>query len=920
MIKQLRFVLLVLILGFVGIVAFTKLYPEFLWYDSFRYAAVWLFRIKSEFITWGVFTSIAFIWLSLQVSIANKNSASASKSSDYHVDTPFEFLNRTIDQLKQTLDQSQQTDSFSKKAYGLMLTLVTFGLSILFGLAAKSWWEDLYLYLNQQPYGMADPVFGQDVSFYLFSLPLFNHIQNWFVSLFVVSLIMVGWIYFSRNILLVIFSKNREFSGIKRHLISLLAITFILFSAGTWLGIYDVVYSSQGVVFGAAYTDVTIILPVKKLISILFVIEAVLVLFLISRPTFKLPYLVLGLIFLLNFIGLRVVPNIVQNYIVSPNELVKEKPYIESNIKFTREAYGLNNIQEVQFPATHDLAFRDIMMNNTTVENIRLWNQEPLKQTFSQLQEIRLYYEFSQVDVDRYMINDKPQQVMLSVRELDSSILTAQAQTWTNRHLIYTHGYGLCMTPVNEVTTDGLPEFFIKDIPPKSSINVGIENPAVYFGEMTTDYVIVNTKQNEFDYPKGDSNVYTNYAGKGGIVLNSLFRRFLYAIKFSDFKLLFTSLLKPDSRLMYDRSIQQIPKKIAPFLIFDHDPYIVISDSGRLVWVYDAYTASSKFPYSEPFMSRGRVNYIRNAVKVTIDAYDGTTNFYIMDQYDPIIQAYDKVYAGLFQPFSAMPLDIQRHIRYPKDLFTVQAMVLNTYHMTDPQVFYNKEDLWEFPQETYEGSEKTMSPYYLVTKLPGDEKESFILMLPFTPANKNNMIAWLAAKCDRDEYGEFRVLKLPKERTIYGPMQIESRIDQHTEISKDLTLWGQMGSKVIRGNLMIIPIKQSLLYVEPIYLQATQSKLPELKRVVVSYEDKIVMAKNLGDAIFELFGLDSDMLEESQFTLDESNPAIKKDSINQVIDVFTALKKSLQGAQWSSFGIHMEELERSIERLKQQRP
>ncbi|RAP31555.1 UPF0182 family protein [Candidatus Marinamargulisbacteria bacterium SCGC AG-343-D04] len=917
MIKRFRSLLVIAAFLFVSFLVVTKLYPDYLWFDSLKYVSVWLFRVKAEFVTWFIFTVLAFAWLSLNVYFANRNSTLSSSASNFNIQTPFSFLNKLITQLKASFDQTQQARAVTQDAYGLLIKGAVVGLSVLFGLSAKTWWEELYLYLNQQPYGLVEPLFHKDVSFYLFSLPLFNHIQNWFVGLFVVSLIFVGWIYFSRNILLVFFSKEREFSAIKKHLIFLLSITFLLFSLGTWLGMFDLVFSKGGVVFGAAYTDVNIILPVKKLLMVLFFLEAIFILFLVSRPLFKLPYILLVLIFVLNFFGLKMIPNIVQNYIVSPNELVKEKSFIDTNIHFTREAYGLTNIEEVYFPATHELTYQDIQENNTIVDNIRLWNQEPLKQTFSQLQEIRLYYEFGSVDVDRYTINGKPQQVMLSARELDSSQLTTQAQTWTNRHLVYTHGYGLCMTPVNKVTEDGLPEFFVKDLPPQYHEDLKVTHPAIYFGEKTVDYVVVNTEQKEFDYPKGDSNVYTRYEGSGGIPFDSLLTRLLYSFKFSDFKLFFSSLFTSDSRLMYDRTISLISRRIAPFLVFDKDPYIVLTDEGRLKWVQDAYTLSKNFPYAEPF--NGAVNYIRNSVKVVIDAYDGTVDFYLMDEKDPIINAYAGIYKDLFKPLNEMPESIKKHVRYPKDLFSVQASILNTYHMTDSQVFYNREDLWEFPQETYEGSEKTMSPYYLVTKLPGEKKENFVLMLPFTPTNKNNMIAWLAVSSDLDSYGRFTVLKLPKEKTIYGPMQIESRIDQHTEISKDLTLWGQVGSRVIRGNLMIIPIEESLLYVEPIYLQATQSKLPELKRVIVSYEDRIVMAKNLTLAILEIFGMDSAPDPVSMDVgVKTSKKGFKTTNVDDVIQLFQGLKQQLKQGKWAAFGMTMEELDAAISSLKSQ--
>ncbi|MFT5171311.1 MAG: uncharacterized membrane protein (UPF0182 family), partial [Candidatus Marinamargulisbacteria bacterium] len=476
---------------------------------------------------------------------------------------------------------------------------------------------------------------------------------------------------------------------------------------------------------------------------------------------------------------------------------------------------------------------------------------------------------------------------------------------------------GVCMTPVNEVTSEGLPSFYIRDIPPISRQGFEIVRPEIYFGERTDSYILVNTDQQEFDFPRGDRNVYTNYSGSGGIVLDSIFKRFIYAVKFSDLKILISTLIKPESRLLYDRSIMQIVSKIAPFIAFDRDPYVVVTESGRMVWMLDGYTVSDRFPYSEPFQ-RGGLNYIRNSVKVTVDAYNGATNFYVADKKDPIIQTLSAIYSGMFKSFDRMPLELKTHIRYPKDLFSVQANMFRTYHMTDTQVFYNREDLWAIPQETYEESEQTMEAYYMVTRLPQEKKDSFILLLPFTPTNKHNMISWLSAKCDLDDYGKLNVYKFPKKRMIYGPMQIESRIDQDTEISQKLTLWGQVGSRVIRGNLMVVPIEDSLIYVEPIYLQATQSKLPELKRTIFAYDDKIVMGKDLDDAISKLF---DEKRDEKRSELDSQEELFhgSRDTLSSLVDrligEYSNMKKALKETNWSEFGKKMTRVDKLFTRL-----
>ncbi len=892
-----------------------NLYPDLLWFRAFGYEQVWWFQLKYEYITFGIGFVIAFIWLRVNATIANRVTKKISSDTTFEFNTPFKFINALLEQLRKSISHEKVQPSFTDKVFSWIMLGVTAGLSILFGLAAKSWWLNVFMYKNQVPYGVSDPLFNNDMSFYLFSLPFFENIHGWLFSLLFVSLLFVGWVYFSKNILLVIFAKEKKYGSIKTHIISLLSLFFVLLAFGTWLDIANLVYSASGIVYGAGYTDVAVILPVKKLLMGLFLAQAVLLLFLIKQISMKLPYLTLALIVLVNIVGLRLLPNIIQSVIVSPNEFVKEETYIKNNIQLTREAYQLNNIAESEFPATVSLTKQDLSNNQTTIENIRLWNQEPLKSTFRQLQEIRLYYEFLNVDVDRYIIDGKMRQVMLSPRELDSSQLTEQAQTWINQHLIYTHGYGLCMTPVNRITEDGLPHLFIKDLPPKSTIDLQVTRPEIYFGENAKEYIILNTKQKEFDYPKGDNNAYTTYQGNGGIKLSSIIEQLLFSMKFSDFKIFFSSLITKDSKLLFDHDINKIPGKIAPFIVFDNDPYLVVTDEGRLVWMRDGYTISAHFPYSEPINSR--VSYIRNSVKVTIDAYNGTTHFYIADETDPIIKTIEKIYPNLFKPFAAMPADLKQHIRYPRQMFNAQAKKYATYHMTDTQVFYNKEDLWEIPNETYDSDIKEMKPYYLVTKLPGDSTESFVLMIPFSPTNKDNMIGWMAVKCDPDSYGEFVVFKLPKERTIYGPMQIESRIDQDTEISQKLTLWGQVGSRVIRGNLMIIPVEESLLYVEPIYLQAVQSELPELKRVILSYGDDVVMKENLPKAINSVFNTSYSSTKKDSVKDKVKNVIDNNQLLNSLFQAYEKLKEDAKSLNWSSFGDQLESIDQLIEGLKE---
>ena len=569
-------------------------------------------------------------------------------------------------------------------------------------------------------------------------------------------------------------------------------------------------------------------------------------------------------------------------------------------------------------------------------------------QTYRQIQSIRLYYDFNNVDVDRYLIDNRYRQVMLAARELVVNQLPPQAKTWVNRHLIYTHGYGLAMSPVNEVTREGLPQLMIKDLPPTVDINLAIDRPGIYYGEKTDEYVLIKTSAQEFDFPKGDKNVYTNYNGKGGVLINSFMRRLLFAIEFQDPQILFTTYLGPESRIMFNRRINKRVKAIAPFLAYDTDPYMVVSN-GRLFWIQDAYTISNMYPYSKrsknPFRKMG-LNYIRNSVKVVIDAYDGDVAYYMIDDKDPILKTYSKVYPDLFRSFDEMPADLKKHIRYPNDLFEIQVQTYARYHMQDIQVFYNQEDLWEPPDEMYGDNRQMMKPYYIIIKLPEEDKEEFLLMLPYTPAKKDNMIAWLAARSDLPHYGNLLVYKLSKDKLVYGPMQIEARVDQQTEISRELSLWDQRGSRVIRGNLLAIPVSDSFIYVEPIYLEAKQegrqtvqaaspqsggapqkqqtarpgrkgitttAALPELKRVIVAIGSRVAMEKTLDQALSRaLSGRVAYRKDESPIS-----PGTERTSDLGVMALkhYNQAKDYLREGDWAGYGRELKKLENILTQI-----
>jgi hypothetical protein len=618
----------------------------------------------------------------------------------------------------------------------------------------------------------------------------------------------------------------------------------------------------------------------------------------------------------LSLIG-QVYPAAVQAFTVEPNELALERPFIEHNIRFTRYAYGLDRIQELDYQVTGELTSQDLQENQDTLENVRLWDWKPLRATYEQIQEIRTYYTFADVDVDRYSLDGRLRQVNLAVRELDIEQMREDARTWINQHLIYTHGYGLCLSPVTEVSEEGLPNLLVRDIPPRSATpKLEVARPEVYFGEEVTNYVILNTAEDEFDYPSGDENVYSRHQGSAGVLLGGVLRRLAFALRFNSTPIVLSNAIRPDSRVLFHRSLSDRVEMLAPMLWFDPDPYPVIAD-GRIVWLYDAYTWTDHFPYSSP---KGGLNYIRNSVKVAIDAYTGKTTFYVVDPGDPLIQTYQAVFPDLFTPVQEMDPVLREHWRYPEQLFRIQADLYGAYHMQDPRVFYNQEDLWQTPTEVRESGQTEMSPYYVTIRLPGSEQPEFMMIRPYVPAGKQNMIAWLYADSDGSDYGQLGVYKFSKEALVYGPMQIESRIDQDPTISQQLTLWNQRGSSVNRGNLIVIPIDGSLLYIEPLYLQAEASRLPELKRVVVAYQNRVAMASSLSSGLAQMLAERPAGEEQFQAPGREQEPTEPLPSgvaglARSAQLHYEAAQKCLEEGDWTCYGQELQALERDLEAL-----
>ena len=799
----------------------------------------------------------------------------------------------------------------------LLLNLFAIALSVGFGFVLAANWNRLLLFFHANPFNRADPLFTKDIGFYIFSLPIWQLLEFWLIGLSAYSLLAVSLVYLlSGNSL-----SQGQFIGISsqqhRHLCGLGGCLLLVVGLGYWLSRYELLYSTQGVVFGASYTDVRVNLPVDIGMALLAVAIALLLfgyalpknrLFATSSPIIRNSRLTLPLLLLIGYFLLvpltTLLPLVVQNVIVQPNELAREQPYISRNISLTRSAFGLETIQVETFNPTGKLTYADIEKNEPTIRNIRLWDTRPLLATNRQLQQIRPYYRFADADIDRYTLARQPnepaakQQVLIAARELDYTAVPSEAQTWVNEHLVYTHGYGFTMSPVNEVAPGGLPDYFVKDIGtnaqaatgalntanPAIRDNIPIGQPRIYYGEIANTYVMTGGKLQELDYPSGSENVYNTYGGEGGVAIAPFWKRLLFARYLHDWQMVFTQYFTPETKLLFRRNILERVRAIAPFLEYDHDPYIVTADIGcqglnlncqtqsptstapaatpnYLYWMLDAYTTSDHYPYSQPSLvasansaKQHPLNYIRNAVKVVIDAYNGSVNFYIADPSDPMIQSWAAIFPNLFKPLSAMPAALQNHLRYPADLFGVQSERLMTYHMTDPKVFYNQEDQWQIPDEIYRNETQPVDPYFLITNLPTTEKsEEFILLLPYKPRQRTNLTAWLAARSDGANYGKQLLYVFPKGELIFGIEQIEARINQDPVISQKITLWNREGSRALQGNLLVVPIEQSLLYVEPLYLEAEKNSLPTLVSVIVAYGNRIAIADSFAEALKAIF-------------------------------------------------------------------
>ena len=886
------FISLVIILVIISVLS--GFLVDFQWFKELNYVNVFLTSIKAKLILFIPLFLVLFLLIYFYSLYLKKN---------YYTISNFVYEKKEFNK--------------SNKIIAFISFIISFIISLTF---TDSFWYKILQFFNASNFNYKDPIFGLDAGFYVFKLPLIEALIGVLLSIIFI-LFIVTLIYYMivqakegisniRGILEIHDSVIARFVG--KQLAILGALLLILLSGVFYTKALNLVYSARGVAFGASYTDVHVTLPLFRIIAVLCIVSAFIIAYSILKKKVKLIIYTASFIVLL-IISEVVISALVEQFIVSPNAREKEMPYLTYNIQATRYAFGLDKIKEFNFPASNDLTAKDIEDNKGTIDNIRITEFSQELDVYNQIQAIRNYYKFNDVDIDRYVIDGKLRQAYVAARELDNTNMDSKFQTWQNQHLFYTHGYGAVMSYTNTVNTSGLPNFIIKDMPAVSNDGIKLDTPQIYFGELNDDYVIVGAKNNEIDYPSGNENKETRYNGTAGIKLNPL-NRLLFAIDEGSMNFLLSDDISSNSKVILNRNIVNRVKKIAPFLNYDNDPYLVVSN-GKLYWIIDAYTTTDKFPYSEPYND---VNYIRNSIKVVVDAYNGNVDFYLTDKTDAVANTIGKIYKGLFKDISEMPSDLRSHLRYSEDAFLLQANVYEKYHMSDPLVFYNSEDLWSIAQSKGEnGDEADVQAVYQVMKLPGQNKEELLLTIPFTVAKKQNMVSWLAVRMGEDTLGDMVAAKFPKDTSTYGPEQFNSKLNTDTYISSQLTWWGQQGSKVVLGETNIIPIKNSLLYVKPLYLVASSgTSLPELKKVIVGYDDQIVMEDSIKDAFNKLFNTgESDTTTQNQTSgTAATTPApangnqTSSQLVNQAADLYNKAKQAQQQGDWASYGNYLKQL------------
>jgi uncharacterized membrane protein (UPF0182 family) len=825
--------LLLLLLGFVLLALVRpgiELYTDWLWYREVGHERVFLTELGTRATLFvGVFV-LAFAFIAANLRYAQRGAVPDPLRFRLRPDLP-------------PLDLTRMVGRLALPVAGLAAFVLATG--------TAGGWMIVQQFIHRVPFGVADPVFGRDIGYYVFTLPALATAAGLLMALVVGALVLTLPVYVLRGDVI---ARPRILvepsAGL--HLGTLLALLFVAVALQTWfVHIPGLLYSTTGPLVGASYSDLHAQLPALRVLAVASLLAAAAVLYgALQRRLVLSAALAAGALFVIGVVGTVAIPAAVQRLIVAPTELTREAPQLEHHLRATRHAWGLDRVQVRTLGGAARLTLDDLAENEETIRNVRLWDREPLLQTFGQLQEIRTYYDFVSVHDDRYWINGQYRQVLLSPRELNSASLPTR--TFINEHLTFTHGMGVTLAPVNQVTAEGLPVLFIKDLPPVSNVDLVVTRPGIYYGQLTRGFVVVNTRRPEFDYPAGDANVFTTYDGRGGVRVGGLLRRSLLAFRFGSMTLLLSQDITSDSRILYNRQIQDRARRALPFLYFDGDPYMVIDAAGRLKWILDAYTLTTRYPYAQRLADG--TSYMRNSVKVVIDAFDGDVAAYIADPEDAIIRMYDAVFPGILQPLDAMPADLRAHIRYPEDLYRLQTQLYRIYHMDDAETFYHREDQWEIPVLS-RGERREPFMRRIIMRLPHESRAEYIFMTQFTPTRRDNLAAWMVARNDGDHYGELIVYRFPRQSLVFGPQQVVNRINQDTEIARQISLWDQRGSQVIRGELLVIPIGEALIYVQPIYLRAEGGRIPELKRVVVAYENQVVMEETLEESLEVLFGV-----------------------------------------------------------------
>ena len=834
--------------------------------------------------------------------------------------TYYKTLKSSIVRWKKVVEVNKSKEKLEHRISILINIVISFIISFSF---ASNYWYTILQFQNSTSFNTVDPLFKKDISFFIFKLPLIESLYQTFITLlvFLVIITVITYLILTAKDHIVYANKEDKFSkfnsfksGITkfagRQLAVVSSLILLLVSVGYLIKAWNLVYSPRGIVFGASYTDVHVSLRFYQVIAVASLIASIITF--ISLLTYKTKPMIISIIVIaLLIFGENIAATVVQKFAVQSNEKTVEKPYIQYNIDNTRKAFNIDGIEESAFEIKNDLTKEDLNSNKDTIDNIKINSFKPALEFYNQFQYMRFYYGFNDIDIDRYNINGKYNQVFIAPREINLDSLQDNSNTWQNRHLVYTHGYGVVMSKVNSVTSEGQPDFIINNIPLENKTSIKLDNPRIYFGEGTNDYSIVNTKIGELDYPKGGENQMNNYEGKAGIKMNFL-NRILFAIDKQSTKFLLSNDITSNSKILIDRNIVQRVNKIAPFLTYDSDPYIVINE-GKLYWIIDAYTTSNRYPFSQP---QNGVNYIRNSIKVVIDAVDGTPEFYIVDKNDPIANSYSKIFPELFKDLTSIPEGLKEHFRYPEGLFNLQCNVLGRYHITDPGVFYNGDDVWSIAtnQEKVEGEKQINEASYVIMKLPNETKEEMILLEYFNTQGRDNMVALFGARMDADNYGKMVLYKFPPKQTVYSPVLFKQKMNQDTVISKELSLWNTQGSQVQFGETLIIPIKNSLLYVEPMYLRAKGEKsIPEMKKIIVSYGDKIILANNIESALQQIFDYTDNNTSKPEGNLNIGANSLQDIKIAK--DLYNKALEAQKNGEWSEYGTFIKELGEILDKI-----